>query len=127
MVIFSFTIFRPTRGGEETVDVAIITQLLAPILEQREADGTSVFDLFGGPNKRKSGAPDEILMFCLDCSVSMSKASDFEEIRDEEDTHGTVISAPLSPTSVEVDGTFSPPSLDEMKGKVIPQKGQCIY
>ena len=85
------------------------------------------FDLFGGPNKRKSGAPDEILMFCLDCSVSMSKASDFEEIRDEEDTHGTVISAPLSPASVEEDGTFSPPSLDEMKGKIIPQKGQCIY
>jgi hypothetical protein len=112
--------FRPTRGGDETVDVAIITQLLAPILEQREADGTSVFDLFGGPNKRKSGAPDEILMFCLDCSVSMSRTTDFEEIREDENTNRGAVSAPSNQISIEVDGTFSPATLDEMKGKVTP-------
>jgi len=119
--------FRPTQGGEETVDVAIITQLLAPILELREADGTSVFDLFGGPSKRKSGSPDEILMFCLDCSVSMSKATDFEEIRDGEDSHGTVITSSSNQVSIDADGTFSPASLDEMKGKVMPPQGRYRY
>jgi len=71
--------FRPAYG-EEHVDIAIITQLIAPILEDRVKDGTDVFDSFGGGPKRKETKPDEIIMFCVDCSKSMEDPSDFEEL-----------------------------------------------
>jgi U-box domain len=78
------SIFRPTKGGEETIDVAIITQLLVPILEKREAEGTAIFDACGDGFQRKFKIPDEIIMVCVDCSSSMSESTDFLEIRDEE-------------------------------------------
>jgi hypothetical protein len=78
------SIFRPTKGGEETIDVAIITQLLVPILEKREAEGTAIFDAFGDGFQRKFKTPDEIIMVCVDCSSSMSENTDFIEIRDED-------------------------------------------
>jgi hypothetical protein len=78
------SIFRPTKGGEETIDVAIITQLLVPILEKREAEGTAIFDAFGDGFQRKFKTPDEIVMVCVDCSSSMSENTDFMEIRDED-------------------------------------------
>jgi hypothetical protein len=71
--------FRPACG-EEHVDIAIITQLIASILEDRVKDGTDVFDSFGGGSKRKQTKPDEILIFCVDCSKSMEDPSDFEEL-----------------------------------------------
>jgi hypothetical protein len=76
-------IFRPTRGGEENVDVSIITQLLVPILKQRESEGTAIFDAFGDGFQRKFKAPDEIIMLCVDCSSSMRENSDFTEIKDD--------------------------------------------
>lgn len=79
--------FRPANG-EEHVDIAIITQLIAPILEERAKDGTDVFDSFGGGSKRKETKPDEIIMFCVDCSKSMEDPSDFEELA-ETDSEGS--------------------------------------
>ncbi len=81
----SINIFRPTRGGEETVDVAIITQLIAPLLQQREEDGTYIFDSFGEAYERKARRPDELIMFCVDCSRSMGQPSDFDELKEEDD------------------------------------------
>ncbi|KAG4437405.1 hypothetical protein IFR05_007130 [Cadophora sp. M221] len=80
------SIFRPTGGGEETIDVSIVTQLLVPILEAREADGTAIFDAFGDGIRRKFKEPDEIIMVCVDCSSSMSEDSDFTEIKDDTDS-----------------------------------------
>ncbi|PVH87391.1 hypothetical protein DL98DRAFT_448903 [Cadophora sp. DSE1049] len=79
------SIFRPTNGGEETIDVSIVTQLLVPIIEAREADGTAIFDAFGDGIRRKFKEPDEIIMVCVDCSSSMSEDSDFMEIQDDTD------------------------------------------
>ena len=71
------SIFRPMNGGEETVDVSIITQLLVPIIEAREADGTAIFDAFGDCFRRKFKEPNEIIMVCVDCSSSMVSLCEF--------------------------------------------------
>lgn len=83
----SITVFRPTKGKEENVDVAIITQIIAPILKARENEKCAIFDLCGGALKRKERTPDEILIFCVDCSSSMNDSCDFIEFSnmDEED------------------------------------------
>jgi hypothetical protein len=85
------TIFRPASGGEESVDVSIITQLLVPILQQRQSEGTSIFDAYGGAGQRKHREPDEIIMVCVDCSMSMSEDSEFytqQESNTDEDEFG---------------------------------------
>ncbi len=99
------------------VDVSIITQLLVPILEQREADGTAIFDAFGTGLERKFRAPDEIIMLCVDCSASMGEDTDFVEIIDydddeEYDSDGSTVSE----TSTD-NGSFFHATLDEMKSK----------
>lgn len=66
-------IFRPTSGGELAVDVLIITQLLVPILERRESDGTAIFDVFGTGLERKFKAPNEIIMLCVNYSASIGR------------------------------------------------------
>ncbi|KAE9366198.1 hypothetical protein N431DRAFT_549163 [Stipitochalara longipes BDJ] len=78
------SIFRPTKRGEETIDVAIVTQLLVPILKTREAEGTAIFDAYGDGFQRKFRAPGEIIMVCVDCSSSMAENTDFMEIRDSD-------------------------------------------
>ena len=75
--------FKPTRGGEEAVDVAVVAQILAPVLRAREKDGSSVLDLCGDPDARVCTDPDEILMVCVDISASMGLQTDFDEIVDE--------------------------------------------
>jgi hypothetical protein len=117
------SIFRPMKGGEETIDVAIITQLLVPILEEREAEGTAIFDAFGDGFQRKFKAPDEIIMVCVDCSSSMSKNSDFIEIRDND---SEVDSDDLDPTDHSsqlnnaADGSsYFCATLDEMKKAIL--------
>lgn len=40
-------VFRP-KHGNEAMDAAVVEQLIAPILSRYEADGTAVFDVFGG-------------------------------------------------------------------------------
>ena len=115
------TIFRPTNGGEDNIDVAITTQLLVPILEQRESDGTSIFDAFGNGLQRKFKAPDEIIIVCVDCSNSMSEDSDFVEIKDDETSDGDDDSS-MDESEIQaqasMDGSsFLCATLDEMKSK----------
>src|SRR2546421_10713601 len=79
-----FLVFCPTRGGECTIDIAIVTQLLKPILASREADGSAVLDSIGDPIRRRIEDPDELLMICVDCSASMREPAGFEDITLEE-------------------------------------------
>ncbi|KAK0726898.1 hypothetical protein B0T26DRAFT_799042 [Lasiosphaeria miniovina] len=76
--------FRPTRRGECTVDVAMAEHLLKPILVRRTGDGTAIFegDLAVPPTCHSSNeAPDEIIMVCLDYSRSMTTQQRLGEIR----------------------------------------------
>ncbi|KAF2087739.1 hypothetical protein K490DRAFT_41720 [Saccharata proteae CBS 121410] len=81
-----FNFFRPTKNREEPVDVALTTQSLAPIIQQREKDGTTVYDSFGVGERRAITDPDEILMICVDTSRSMMEASDFTDALNDPDT-----------------------------------------
>ena len=77
----SSILFRP-KHGEETIDAAVIEQLIAPILQEHEAEDTAVFDALGGAAIRRLQAPDEILIYCVDCSASMRQATDFDELNE---------------------------------------------
>ncbi|KAK3660943.1 hypothetical protein LTR22_007771 [Elasticomyces elasticus] len=79
----STLIFRPMTGSE-TIDPAIIEQLIASMLKRYEADGTAVFDTLGGAAVRRMQSPDEICMFVVDTSASMRGATDFDEVNDED-------------------------------------------
>lgn len=111
-------LFRPTKTPTEaTVDVAIIMQLLAPILEQRKADGTSVFDAFGGSHTRRFDTPDEILIFCVDCSASMDTAAGFMDIEDTDQSQAESTQALMPERDVrDTDGSYTTPGLDDLKG-----------
>lgn len=123
------SIFRPMKGEEETIDVAVITQLLVPILDMREAEGTAIFDSFGDGFQRKFRAPDEIIMVCVDCSSSMSENTDFMEIRDsdsegedgDEDSDGSMdVGDQHQRGNTADDGTsYFCATLDEMKKSII--------
>jgi hypothetical protein len=77
--------FRPTSTViEEAVHVSIITQLLVPILGQRNADGTGVFESFGD-HTRQVKDPDKIFMVCIDASASMNDHCEFIDVEDNED------------------------------------------
>jgi ubiquitin-protein ligase len=108
------SIFRPVAGREEAIDVNIVTQLIEPLVQAREQDGTLVFDLFGNSTTLRSGEskPTELLMFCVDCSESMDYGSDFQEIQE-----GTVLTPFESilddvPVTGDVD---DPISLEDVK------------
>jgi hypothetical protein len=73
-----FTIFRPTRDGEHTMDVSEVTQKLVPILRRRENDGTDIFDAFG-EQRRQHMIPNEVIMICVDCSSSMKSPSELTD------------------------------------------------
>lgn len=79
-----FMLYRPTRGGDSTIDPAIVTQLIAPILASRQADGSGVFDAPGDVAQRKIETPDEILMVCVDCSASMSEGTGFVDMVEDD-------------------------------------------
>ncbi|THW71835.1 hypothetical protein D6D19_07040 [Aureobasidium pullulans] len=68
-------IFRPMHG-EETPNMGQVEQRLAPILQAYEEDGTNVFDILGSSATRSLDEPDEIVMFCVDCSASMDSSTD---------------------------------------------------
>jgi ubiquitin-protein ligase len=89
----SSLVFRPLTGVTETPDAAVVEQLIEPIIKSYESEGTAVFDSYGGATVRKLEAPDEILMFCVDCSASMRQATDFAEI-DEDDEEETGVLQP---------------------------------
>ncbi|KAG9654610.1 hypothetical protein KCU64_g7098, partial [Aureobasidium melanogenum] len=67
-------IFRPLHG-EETPNTGTVEQQLAPILQRYEQDGTDVFDVLGSSKTRALEQPDEIVMFAVDCSASMSTST----------------------------------------------------
>lgn len=80
----SITIFRPTRGGSLDIDVAVVTQLLEPILRQRTEDGSIALDSLGEAEAKAQKSPNEIIILCVDCSTSMTKPAGFEGLNDED-------------------------------------------
>lgn len=78
----SHLVFRPMHG-ESTMNATVVEQLIAPIIKRYEADGSVVFDSYGGAVLRRLQAPDEILFFCVDTSASMRNATDFEEVNEQ--------------------------------------------
>lgn len=72
---------RPLHG-DEIIDVAVIEQLVAPLLKAYQDDGTAAFDQHGGAAVKRLLAPDEILMFCVDVSTSMGDATEFTGVND---------------------------------------------
>jgi ubiquitin-protein ligase len=107
------SIFRPSGGTEEAVDVNIVAQLIEPIIRAREQDGTIIFELFSESVRFKNLKPTELLMFCVDCSESMRNASDFHEIH-EAPTVPLAMDVTLAdlPAADEVDESIS---LDDVK------------
>ncbi|GAB7333004.1 hypothetical protein MBLNU13_g04699t1 [Cladosporium sp. NU13] len=87
----SSLVFRPLTGVTETPDAAVAEQLIDPIIKSYESEGTAVFDSYGGASGRKLEAPDEILMFCVDCSASMRQRTDFSEINEIEEEASSVL------------------------------------
>ncbi|KAI5374009.1 hypothetical protein J4E82_007283 [Alternaria postmessia] len=112
--------FRPaSMREEEAVDVSIITQLLEPILAQRKADGSIVFEAYGDSH-RKLTAPDEITMICVDLSSSMDERCGFDDIQNSEDAEEemqeqvrSTVAPPQAP--VEENSAFDLPGPDELK------------
>ncbi|KAI1326109.1 hypothetical protein F5Y16DRAFT_422034 [Xylariaceae sp. FL0255] len=81
----SSVMFRPCQG-DDIVDVSIIEQLIAPILEIRTTNGTAVFDAMGtiaDPGRVRQD-PDEIIMFCVDCSASMRACTSFDDRKEDD-------------------------------------------
>lgn len=112
--------FRPaSMSEEEAVDVSIITQLLEPILAQRKADGSIVFEAYGDSH-RKLTAPDETTMICVDLSSSMDERCGFDDIQNSEDAEEemqeqvrSTVAPPQAP--VEENSAFDLPGPDELK------------
>jgi hypothetical protein len=89
-------IFMPLSGAEQELDATIAEQLLEPIVQARELDGTAGFDIFSTSYTRKSTIPSELLMFVVDASNSMDESSDFAELNDLQNE-------PVLPSSENVD------------------------
>jgi hypothetical protein len=90
----SSLVFQPLTGVTDTPDAAVVEQLIESIIKSYESEGTAVFDSYGGATVRKLEAPDEILMFCVDCSASMRQATDFAEINEDIDEEESGVSQP---------------------------------
>src|SRR6201999_527787 len=110
--------FRP-KHGDETIDAAVIEQLIAPILAGYDADGSAVFDALGGAAVRRLQEPDEILMFCVDCSASMRQATDFAEVNDAD----SVVSEDSDAQSLVEAEFYNRPSFDDMKERLCEYEG----
>lgn len=110
--------FRPTTTSEEEgVDVSIITQLLEPILAARNADGTIVFEAYGQPH-RKLNRPDEILVLCVDLSISMDARCGFRDVEANEDDNTSLqrnVHARIGQVMTE-NAQISLPGPDDLKG-----------
>ena len=114
----SSILFRP-QHGDETIDSSVVEQLIAPIIQSYEADGTAVFDSLGGAAVRRLQAPDEILMFCVDCSASMRQPTDFREVNDD-----VPLTNPDSDIQSYVDAEFyTRASYDDMKDYLCRYEG----
>lgn len=114
------------------MDISVVTQLIAPVLQRRNEDGTGVFDMFGAVLKDRAGNPDELIMFCIDCSRSMRKSSDFEDMNQEENDskdggsdndQGLEV---LASTNIS-DDTYQNLTLSQMKGEFMIQNTETSY
>jgi ubiquitin-protein ligase len=105
-------IFRPTKGGDTTIDIAVVEQLLKPIIESREADGTAILDSLGHNVKRMVHTPDEILMICVDCSQSMAASADFDDITVDDDV---IMDGQGNGDNCDIDFSLPSRSLEEVK------------
>lgn len=103
-------VFRPMHG-ESTMNATVIEQLIAPIIKRFEADGSVVFDSYGGAVLRRLQAPDEILFFCVDTSASMRSSSDFREVNEQAPIFEEEVTAD---SVVEVEN-YSEATLDDVK------------
>jgi hypothetical protein len=77
----------------------VVEQLIEPIIKTYEAEGTRVFDNYGGAAVRNMEAPDDILMFCVDYSASMRQDKDFAEVNDDDEE-------PASDSTAHVEGEY---------------------
>jgi hypothetical protein len=113
-------IFRPTSAREEeNVDVSIVTQVLEPILTQRKADGTAIFEAYGDQH-RKLVAPDEIAVICIDLSQSMTQRCGFVDVESNEDADAQInrrpSANPQNPSIVMAENpAYHLPNSDELK------------
>jgi hypothetical protein len=113
-------IFRPTIiREEENADVSIVTQILEPILTQRKADGTAVFEAYGDQH-RKVVAPDEIAVICIDLSQSMTQRCGFVDVESNEDADAQINrrsnANPQKPSIVMTENpAYHLPDSDELK------------
>jgi len=110
-------LFRPTGAlDEEGVDISIITQLLGPILAQRTADGTALFEAYGDQH-RKIVAPDEIAVICIDLSQSMTNCCGFVDVEGNEDADVLINRriAAESNTTMSENPAYHLPDSDELK------------
>lgn len=113
-------IFRPTSAREEeNVDVSIVTQVLEPILTQRKADGTVIFEAYGDQH-RKLVAPDEIAVICIDLSQSMTQRCGFVDVESNEDADAQInrrpSANPQNPSIVMAENpAYHLPDSDELK------------
>ncbi|KAF8464899.1 hypothetical protein BDZ91DRAFT_729114 [Kalaharituber pfeilii] len=80
------SIFRPTRGGEIAIDVSLVDQKLAPILQKRTVDGTIALDSLGEAEAKAQKSPEEVIVLCVDCSTSMDKPAGFEGVNEDDDS-----------------------------------------
>ncbi|KAI0014255.1 hypothetical protein F4779DRAFT_612549 [Xylariaceae sp. FL0662B] len=103
--------FRP-KHGEEIIDPAIIEPLIAPILNGYQADGTAVFDAVGGAELRRLLTPDEVVMFCVDCSTSMGIGTNFDGIGEDG------ITKPEDESLVEPE-FYGRASVEDVKGNLL--------
>ncbi|ORX96291.1 hypothetical protein BCR34DRAFT_619726 [Clohesyomyces aquaticus] len=127
-------LFRPTSANvEESVDVSIITQLIIPILERRQADGTAVFEAFGDQHRRLRD-PDEIIMLAVDCSASMNGRCGFIDVEENEDAFDDLgldedsddaTDDTTSEAELHEDPAVERPALDELKTFLLEHESFC--
>lgn len=113
----SSMVFRP-KHGEENIEPSIIEQLIAPLMRQYEAEGSAVFDAFGGATLKRLQAPDEVLMFVVDTSSSMGGATDFPQVND-----GIQSMSDGSGRTVVEPEFFNRASFDDMKERLCDYEG----
>jgi hypothetical protein len=101
---------------------------LTTLLNQRNANGTSVFEAFGDRH-RAAKPPDEIVMLVVDCSASMEDRCGFIDVEANEDA----FSDDVDPDSVSdnagpiaEDTAYELPSLVELKGKILAVFLGCV-
>jgi hypothetical protein len=101
------------------MDVSIVTQALGPILAQRSADKTAIFEAFGD-HHRKLIASDEIAVVCVDLSQSMTERCGFIDVQHNEDANAKLkqisnMATQAWVSTMAANPAFHLPDSDELK------------